>query len=74
MTGRGELPWDLIPDEYQTGDIWPGDALAHSFSVEHLEPAAEFMNNEELHMLDSDIDPMDELLAEEDKEWEESDE
>ena len=74
MSKPGSLPWDVIPDEYQDGSIDDADALAHALSIDYFDSTIEFMNNEEAYLGQSDLDPMDELLAEDDAEWEDDDE
>lgn len=72
MSGpRGQTPWQDIPNEYgEAGDIIDDDdALAHAFSLDYLEPEPDFMNGEELFYEESELDPLEELLADEDEEW-----
>ena len=63
---NGRLPWEDIPDEYEGGDE---DALSHSFSLDYLGDGGgeDFMNDEAGYHMESELDPLEQLIAEEDQ-------
>lgn len=67
---KGKLPYDDIADEYG-GD--EEDALAHAFSLDYFaDDLPDYMNDEEeLFDMPSALDPLDELIEAEDREWDE---
>jgi len=70
----GKTPWHDIPDEYG-GD--EEDALAHAFSLDYLaDDQPDYMNPEEeyYHAVESDLDPLNLLIEEEEREWEDPEE
>jgi len=68
---NGKLPWHEVPDEYGGSEE---DALAHAFSLDYIaDDLPDYMNEEqELYDQQSALDPLEQLIAEEDAEWEET--
>lgn len=65
---KGKTPWHDIPDEYG-GD--EDDAMSHAFSLDYLaDDLPDYMNEEEeLFHAQSALDPLEQLMQEEDDEW-----
>jgi len=68
-TSRGGNWYDDIPNEYQDGSIDNEDAMAHAFSLDHMHAHDEYMNDEEEYFdMPATLDPLDELIAQEEYE------